>query len=629
MILFRSTGVALLLVVAGFTVAHSQVLYTLESPNPESNGWFGYSVSDAGDVNGDGYADVVIGAYREDGGAYEAGRAYVFSGATGAVIYTLESSTPESEGCFGYSVSGAGDLNNDGFTDVGVGAYRESGGAPAAGVVHLFSGANGEPLHTLLSPNPTSYGYFGYSISDAGDVDADGSPDLVVGAYYESGGAGRAYVFSGATGAVLYTLESSNPESLGYFGRSVAGAGDVDGDGRPDVIVGATNEDGGATNAGRAYVFSGATGEVLHTLESPSPALLFGRSVSGAGDADADGHSDLVVGAYYEDGGALGAGKAHVFSGATGELLYTLPSPNPEYWGRFGVSVSDAGDLDNDGCVDVVVGAYREDGGEEDAGRAYVFSAATGGLLHALSSPNPEYWGRFGVSVSDAGDLNNDGCTDVLVGAYCEDGGTAGAGRAYVFNGIEVPVELASFTCRSVHEGVLLEWVTCSEKNNYGFHVYRSDGIPDGRQRITRQLIPGTGTTTVPQTYSYLDPVREPGRYLYWLEQLDIDGSTAWHGPVKAIVAPQSLILRGPFPNPATGEVRLTVMLPGGAAQQVDLRLYDAAGRLLAQPLSEAMEGGTSREVTWSPEADIAPGLYWWTLRVSNHVLRKPMVISR
>ena len=127
----------------------------------------------------------------------------------------------------------------------------------------------------------------------------------------------------------VLTLTSLNPEALGNFGVSTAGVPDLDGDGRGDVLVGAWRENGGAEDAGRAYVFSGVTGARLRTLASPNPELdaQFGRSVAGVPDADGDGQGDLLVGAPLEDGGASNSGRAYLFSGATGELLRTLVSP--------------------------------------------------------------------------------------------------------------------------------------------------------------------------------------------------------------------------------------------------------------------------------------------------------------
>jgi hypothetical protein len=632
MILFRCRGVALLVVILGLTAAHSQVLYTLESPTPDPEGYFGWGLCGPGDLNNDGFPDLVVGAPQEAAGAADTGGVYVFSGQDCGLLYVARPPVPGVGGSFGMAVWGAGDVNADGYDDLVVGAHHQEGGAMQAGRAYVLSGFNGQLLHALVSPNPESQGGFGWAVSEAGDLDGDGYGDVIVGAYKEDGGAlvaGRAYVFSGDEGSVIHTLQSPSPEYSAYFGVSVARLGDVSGDGVDDIVIGALLEDGGAVRAGRVYVFSGQDGGLIRALESPNPEVTgeFGHSVCGLGDVNGDGYPDLAVGAMLEDGGATQAGRAYVISGQTWEVLRTLESPNPEWWGAFGMSVASAGDVNADGCPDLVVGTYKEDGGASNAGRAYIFDGGTGELLYTLQSANPQTDGFFGCHVCGVGDLNGDGHGEVLAGAHWENGGAWHAGRAYVFNGIEVPVELASFVCRTTGDGVLLEWVTYSETDNRGFHVHRSTDAWSDRHRITQHLIPGAGTTTAPQTYSYLDPVRQPGRYVYWLEQIDIDGSTAWHGPVTALVSPNIISLEGPFPNPAAGDVRLTIAVPGEGTRHVELRLYDAVGRLAAGPLSEEVEAGRGHEVTWSPDPNSDPGLYWWQLQVGDRIVRKPMVL--
>jgi hypothetical protein len=412
--------------------------FVLESPNAESGGLFGHRVSNAGDVDNDGCHDVIVGAWAENGGAAEAGRAYVFSG-KGGLLHTLGSPNPDYDGRFGWSVSGAGDVDNDGYDDVIVGAADEDVGSVwNAGRAYVFSGQGGGLVYTLTSPILEDGADFGESVSLAGDVNNDMHGEVIVGAPYEDGGAynsGRAYIFDGATGERLYTLESPNPESQGHFGFFVSSAGDVNNDGCHDVIVGAWAEDGDAVDAGRAYVFSGQ-GDLLHTLKSPNPDYdgRFGWSVSGAGDVDNDGYDDVIVGAADEDVASVwNAGRAYVFSGQGGGLLYTLTSPILEDGADFGESVSLAGDANNDMHGDVIVGAPYEDGGAINSGRAYIFNGATGERLYTLQSPNPEAYGHFGFFVSSAGDVNDEGFLNVISGAKGEAGGPGGAGRAYVY----------------------------------------------------------------------------------------------------------------------------------------------------------------------------------------------------
>jgi hypothetical protein len=524
-----------------------QLLYTLESPNPNTLGQFGASVSGAGDVNNDGCLDMMVGAPHENPGAspWWAGSAYLVCGGTGVVLDTLLSPNQESSSRFGLSVSSLGDVNNDAHDDVIVGACLEHSGGQSSGRAYILSGDGGGPLHTLESPSPAGLGGFGYSVSGVADLNDDGCPDVVIGAFGEHGGAtgaGRVYIFSGSGGDLLYTLESPAPEPDGLFGVAVSDAGDVNSDGYGDVVVGAYAE-GGTTEAGRAYVFSGLAGDLLYTLESANPDTFgqFGVSVSGAGDVNGDGHDDVIVGATGEDGGAADAGRAYVFSGDGGLLLHTLESPSPDAFGCFGYAVSGVGDVNNDLCDDVAVGAFREACGTPDAGRAYVFGGQEGGLLCVLESPNPEPGGHFGISVSGGEDVNIDGYLEVVVGASWEDGaGEEDAGRAYVF-------------------------------------------------------------TLGPLTAA----------------------------PDDAAVAPLGPVIRGPFPNPTAGQVRLAVHVSGELSCGAKLTLHDVAGRVVATPLHGTVRRGEDLRVNWTAGADVAPGLYWWHLKAGAVVLQKPMVLVR
>ena len=287
------------------------------------------------------------------------------------------------------------------------------------------------------------------------DVNGDGRGDVVIGAYLEDPGAspsdaGRAYIFDGSTGALLRTLVSPNEETTGRFGVRLSGVSDVNGDGRGDVVIGADLEDPGASpsDAGRAYIFDGSTGALLRTLVSPNEETSgqFGIWVSGVSDVNGDGRGDVVIGARQEDPGASpsDAGRAYIFDGSTGALLQTLASPNEEFDGEFGVSVSGVSDFNGDGRGDVVIGAWLEDPGASpsDAGRAYIFDGSTGALLQTLVSRNEESGGFFGYRVSGVSDVDGDGRGEVVIGARDEDPGAVspdGAGRAYIFSSIPSP----------------------------------------------------------------------------------------------------------------------------------------------------------------------------------------------
>ena len=361
-----------------------------------------------GDVNGDGRADFIVGAFLDDpaGGGTDAGSPYVFSGADGSLLYQVSGDTANDQ--FGYSVSMAGDVNGDGSDDFIVGAPFDdpADGGTNAGSAYVFSGADGSLLYQRTGD--TASDFFGWSVSGAGDVNGDGKADFIVGALRDdpaSGGndAGSAYVFSGAGGSLFY--QRTGDTASDEFGSAVSGAGDVNGDEMADFIVGARRDDpaGGGTDAGSAYVFSGADGSLLYQVAGDTGGDWFGYSVSMAGDVNGDGRADFIVGARRDDppGGGTDAGSAYVFSGADGSLLYQRTGDTAG--DNFGFSVSGAGDVNGDGKADFIVGAWFDDpaGGGTDAGSHYVFSGADGSLLYQRTGDTAGDF--FGISVGGGG----------------------------------------------------------------------------------------------------------------------------------------------------------------------------------------------------------------------------------
>jgi len=429
--------------VAVLASAHAQTLLrALDSPNPQGGASFGHSLA-VGDVNNDSKADIAVGAYQEDvGGNADQGRAYVFSGADGSPLLTLDTPNPQGDAYFGHSLA-VGDVNDDSKADIAVGAPMEDiGGNADQGRAYVFSGADGSLLLTLDTPNPQAVSWVGYSLA-VGDVNGDGKGDIAVGAHMEHVAAtldqGRVYVFSGADGSLLLSLDTPNPQAYAWFGVSVA-VGEVNADGKADIVVGAYGEDvGGNGSQGRAYVFSGADGSLLLTLDTPNPwwGSYFGRSLA-VGRVNGDDKGDIAVGAVYEDvGDNFDQGRAYVFSGADGSLLFTLETPNPQAYANFGHSLA-VGDVNDDSRADIVVGARSENVAYSAQGRAYVFSGADGSLLFTLDTPNPQASVNFGRSVA-VGDTDADGKGDVAVGAPRETAAYSAQGRAYLFSASDPP----------------------------------------------------------------------------------------------------------------------------------------------------------------------------------------------
>lgn len=363
---------------------------TLESPAPgELGGQFGFAVGGIPDTNGDAKGDIVVGApFENPGGApTDSGRAYMFSGATGVRRLTMSSPNAESGGLFGLAVAGLADVSGDGKGDIAVGAPNENPDLSPAdcGRVYIFNGFTGAVLRTLASPNQQSNGGFGTAISGVPDLNSDGRGDIVIGALFEHPGgapdrAGRAYVFSGATGALLFTLVSPQQQANGTFGNSVSGVPDVNGDGKGDILVGAPYEKVGNNPdaSGRAYLFSGANGALLRQFAAGGPVQddIFGFSVAGCSDLNGDAKGDVIIGAKAKTvpGYPANAGRAYVYSGATGVFIKTLASPNQQVGGEFGASVTGLSNMNGDGKGNPGVGAPKEDvAGNADAGRAYIY----------------------------------------------------------------------------------------------------------------------------------------------------------------------------------------------------------------------------------------------------------------
>ncbi len=398
--------------------------------------YYGVSVGTAGDVNGDGHADIIVGASGYDENGADAGAAYVYAGLTRSTVWTAAAYTDNYY--FGTAVAGAGDVNGDGYADWVVAGYP---GGSYAGKAYVYYGA-GETLSsfdTWSDEGGANWDNYGYSVATAGDVNGDGYADVIVGAYGAGNYTGKANVYHGSQWGLSWSKDFSDTgdASAEFFGYSVAAAGDVNGDGYGDVIVGAPRYN---VSRGRAYVYYGSSTGLYGPVwiaEGADAYDYFGASVAGAGDVDGDGYADVIIGAY---GTGIYTGTVYVYYGSCGGLSatpdWTASGETP--YDYFGSSVASAGDVNGDGFAEVIVGSpgYDDVGGQgwQDAGRAYVYYGSEDGPDGSWYVTGEGEDDRFGSSVATAGDVDGDGYADVVVGAYSYSSGNR-QGRVYVYHG--------------------------------------------------------------------------------------------------------------------------------------------------------------------------------------------------
>jgi len=408
--------------------------------------WFGNAVSSAGDVNGDGFADIVVGASYDTGRETNRGSAYVYHGSiTGIDVTTEQKLTAHERGnedYFGTAVSGAGDLDGDGYDDLVVGMPFDDDHGTDSGAVYVFygssTGIDSARRQEITASDGDDDDVFGDAVSGAGDLDGDGFDDLVVGSPRDDDkgtNSGSIYLYYGtATGIDTLTehkITASGGAAYDEFGRSVSGAGDVNADGFADLVVGAPYDDDNGGLSGSVFVYYGSSTGIKGSRSDKVVAsdgvadAAFGIAVSGTRDLDGDGYDDWVVGASGDpDNGRL-SGAVYVYYGSPAGLDSAredkLTAPDGGSDDHFGDAVSGAGDVDGDGYTDVIVGASGDDDDGSDSGSAYVYHGSPTGMNTTtaikITASDGASGNAFAWTVSGAGDMDGDGLDDLVVGA--------------------------------------------------------------------------------------------------------------------------------------------------------------------------------------------------------------------
>lgn len=390
-----------------------------------SQGQLGLSIGNIGDFDGDGYDDLIVADCPNNCCDSRSGTVYIISSQSFDTLATFIGEAPAIR--FGKKVVGIPDVDNDGVNDVVITAdvYQPSG-VFGRGKLYFYSGKTGNLLFDFVGEG--SQDQLGAGLACAGDANGDGVNDIIVGATLNdeaSYNAGKAYILSGVDGTIVteYVGENSH-DGFGFF---VGTIGDIYGDSKEEIFIGAPGYDAGAVNGGRVYILDVSSGDTVLTIDGYVPNGFLGGAVVTPGDINGDGVNDIVIGAPGRYDTSVGA--VYAYSGHDGSLLYSITGPS--FTGQFGRFVFTVGDVNCDNYGDFIVTSYQNNDCGYWSGQINGISGVDGSVIftHCGNASN-EMFGWDGIGLFDS---NANGVLDFWVGSLQYDAGSGIVGKISSF----------------------------------------------------------------------------------------------------------------------------------------------------------------------------------------------------